>query len=385
MRFKTHFSRRKSASCITSLPASRRGSVTVSIVTDPSTHIINPKMSGRESTISMSDASFGLRSDRDTPVRYVRRPNLAQILADESMPPWTLEAFTAYAARNLCLENIEFIQDARRYKAAYRAFIGLYEGYHQNSRPSINRANSAQVELLKEMWTRLIINYIAPSSPREINLTADIRSGLLPHNKQVMPPSPALLDPAIKKIEELIEDSILFSFLNEVQSSVDPSLYQSSVTSQERLALDTGFHSAEKLTSPSSVHEMISPTSEPVTTSPFTPSTRSPRHSHYAASHGGSSSHKGSTASNTHNGHMIGSAANSIAPTLSEDSSSVISPTASQYEQRTPPHTPPATETEVKRSSKQNDRWKRMSQRFGLGRRGGTALKDVQEDHSPLP
>ena len=386
MRFKTHFIRRKSAPFIPPLPPTRKGSISVSIYADPSHEPYT--MSARDSTISTSDASLGVRSGRDYSHRYVRRPNLSQILADDAPAPWTLEAFTAYAARNLCLENIEFIQDAKRYRSQYYAFVSSPNentSMSSRQRPTLGRVSSAQVERLKEMWTKLMVNYIAPSSPKEINLTADIRSGLLPHNKQTMAPSPDLLEPAIKKIEELIEDSILFSFLNEVQSSVNPSVYDPSMASKEQLALETSLLSSEKAPEPPSAHEILSPALETASPTPFSPARRSPKQSHFGLSSlARAGSHKGSATSAT-SAPMPGSASNSIAPTLSEDSTSIVSPTASQG-QRTPPRTPPASETEHKRPSpKHPDRWKRMSQKFGFSRKSGSVLKDVAEDQPPLP
>ena len=394
MRFKAHFIRRKSAPFIPSISSSsRKGSVAVSVYPDPPTHPPPATvMSIRDSTISTSEDSLGRGGRDNASTRYVRRPNLAQILADEAQSPWTLDAFTAYAGRNLCLENIEFIQDSRRYKAAYYTVMGEIQNEEtatpNAARPAINRMNSAQVEKLRELWTRLIINYIAPSSPKEINLTANIRAGLLPHNKQLMPPTPESLDPAIKKIEELIEDSILFSFLNEVQASVHNSTYQPSVASQERLALETNFSQPiEKSPNASSVHEVFSSSTDPVAPfSAFTPNRPSPRTSQLGGLPPGifpPGSHKGSAASATNSIAPLGSGAASIAPTLSEDSGSVGSPVVSQHEQRTPPRTPPSHENENKKSPKNNDRWKRMSQRFGFHKKSGTALRDVQEDPPP--
>lgn len=390
MRFKTHFIRRKSAPSLPPLTQPRsKAAISVSIY--PATSHVTSTMSGRDSTISTSDASLDFRSGRDQHQRYTRRPNLAQILADNAPAPWTLEAFTAYAARNLCLENIEFIQDARRYKSHYYSFMGYQDStsIRSDQRPGLRRINSAQVEKLRELWTRLIVTYIAPSSPKEINLTGDIRSGLLPHNKQMMPPPPELLEPAVKKIEELIEDSILFSFLNEVQTSHNPSIYQPS-ESREQLAIETGLPPSDKLGGAPAIQELLSPTSDVTSPQAFSPARRSPKQAHFNFSHVGrsssfrSSNHKGSAVSAT-SATFPGSASNSIAPTLSEDSSSVVSPTASQG-QRTPPRTPPANEPEHRRTSPKNhDRWKRMSQKFGFGRKSGTQLKDVAEDQPPLP
>ena len=383
MRFRTHFIRRKSAPYLPSLPQSRKGSISVSVYAEP-THV-STVMSGRDSTISSSDASMAVRSGRDYHHRYVRRPNLTQILSDEAPPPWTLEAFTSYAARNLCLENIEFIQDARRYKTQYQAAMSMPSDHAKSQphqRPGLDRFNSFQVEKLKEMWTRLMLTYIAPSSPKEINLTSDIRSGLLPHNKQMMAPSPDLLEPAVKKIEELIEDSILFSFLNEVQMSESPSVYFSSGASREQLGLDP----TDKLIYPPSIQEMISPVSENPSPSPFSPVKRSPKHGHFVFPNiDRSSSHRGSPVP-AMGAALPGSAANSIAPTLSEDSSSVISPAPSQG-QRTPPRTPPGHDSISKMTSPKqgHERWKRMSQKFGFSRKSGTHLKEVAEDHPPLP
>lgn len=44
-----------------------------------------------------------------------RRPNLREILANTSPPPWTLAAFMAYLSNNHCLETLEFTMDSGRF------------------------------------------------------------------------------------------------------------------------------------------------------------------------------------------------------------------------------------------------------------------------------
>lgn len=164
---------------------------------------------------SRPHSSHGLRKSTSRERRHERhqprRPTLKQIMADEAEAPWTLAAFTQYAAQNLCLENIQFIQDTRKYTQAYNE--------RDDKSTSLNQAatrRSQQAIHLMELWTSLIATYVIPSSPREINIPGDVRAALAKVPVIDQAPAPEHLKPAVAKVMELIEDSILFSFFNEV-------------------------------------------------------------------------------------------------------------------------------------------------------------------------
>lgn len=138
-----------------------------------------------------------------------RRPNLSEILANESPPPWTLSAFMAYLSQNHCLETLEFTMDASRYGKHYAKMIARVPG-------GVIVGASEESEYLKMLWSRLMEAYIAPNGPREVNLPSEVRNGLLSliHNAEGVPPPPHALDNAVQHIYALMEESVLVPFLN---------------------------------------------------------------------------------------------------------------------------------------------------------------------------
>ncbi|KAF2721454.1 regulator of G protein signaling superfamily [Polychaeton citri CBS 116435] len=137
-----------------------------------------------------------------------RRPNLREILSNTSSPPWTLAAFMAYLSNNHCLETLEFTMDAGRYRKHYEKMLS--KGSGGDPPPSKDR------EYVSQLWHRLIDAYIQPNGSREVNLPAEVRDPILNTKGASMPPAPETLDPAVAKIYELMEESVLGPFLNSV-------------------------------------------------------------------------------------------------------------------------------------------------------------------------
>lgn len=137
-----------------------------------------------------------------------RRPNLREILANTSPPPWTLAAFMAYLSNNHCLETLEFTMDAGRYKKHYAKMMSRAQ--ESNMPPAKDR------EYVQALWQRLVEAYIQPNGSREVNLPSDVRDPILGLKPAAMPPRPETLDPAVAKIYELMEESVLVPFLNSV-------------------------------------------------------------------------------------------------------------------------------------------------------------------------
>ncbi|KAF1990958.1 regulator of G protein signaling superfamily, partial [Aulographum hederae CBS 113979] len=131
-----------------------------------------------------------------------RRPNLSEILANTAAPPWTLSAFMAYLSQNHCLETLEFTMDASRYRKHYNKMI------------SRSSPDGDEATYIKGLWQRLMEAYIVPNGAREVNIPGDVRSTLLSFSDNAEPPHPSMLDPAVGKIYELMEDSVLVPFLN---------------------------------------------------------------------------------------------------------------------------------------------------------------------------
>lgn len=83
----------------------------------------------------------------------------------------------------------------------------------QFGRPPSN-AHSPEYQHLCMLWQRLLTAYVLPGAPREVNLSGEVRNNLLQYASVSFPPAPETLDPAVKLIHELMEESIFIPFLN---------------------------------------------------------------------------------------------------------------------------------------------------------------------------
>lgn len=134
---------------------------------------------------------------------FANPPSLTDILSNTAPPPWTLSSFMAFLSQNHCLETLEFILDAERYRTAYYQIA-------QGAAPN----GPAQI---CSLWRKVIDAYIMPCAPREVNLPAHVRDLLvqLPCCK-ANPPHPSELDDAVQIVRDLINDSVLVPFLESV-------------------------------------------------------------------------------------------------------------------------------------------------------------------------
>ncbi|KAI5199461.1 regulator of G protein signaling superfamily [Aureobasidium subglaciale] len=151
-----------------------------------------------------------------------RRPNLREILANTAPAPWTLAAFMAYLSNNHCLETLEFTMDAGRYKKHFHRMM--------NKAPVPGQPTEHDANYVKELWVRLMEAYIQPNGSREVNLPSQVRDPILGHKPaNTLPPEPSVLEPAVSKTYELMEESVLVPFLNSVypQSPTPVSPYYS--------------------------------------------------------------------------------------------------------------------------------------------------------------
>ncbi|GAB7348066.1 hypothetical protein MBLNU459_g6099t2 [Dothideomycetes sp. NU459] len=149
-----------------------------------------------------------------------RKPNLREILANTSQAPWTLAAFMAYLSNNHCLETLEFTMDAGRYRKHYERMMSRAE--------TPGSPSPKDADYVKELWHRLIGAYIQPNGTREVNLPSEVRDPIVALTPSDLPPHPELLDPAVSKTYELMEESVLVPFLNSAYSqSTHPQTLQS--------------------------------------------------------------------------------------------------------------------------------------------------------------
>jgi hypothetical protein len=131
-------------------------------------------------------------------------PTLTEILLDVAPPPWTLSAFTAYLSQNHCMETLEFTLDLQRYAAV-----------HDQIQADCASDPHARAHLC-DLWDKLMQVYIAPCSPREVNIPSRVRDQLLRLPATPEPPHPMHLEEAGRIVHELMNDSLLVPFLESV-------------------------------------------------------------------------------------------------------------------------------------------------------------------------
>jgi hypothetical protein len=269
-----------------------------------------------------------------------RRPTLQEVLANTASPPWTLSAFMAYLSQNHCLETLEFTMDATRYTTHYHKMV--------ESDPHTPLSPQTQdCDYVKMLWTKLLDAYIAPNAPREVNLPSNVRNRLMSLPHTFAPPDPAELEPAVKIIYELMDESVLVPFLNSVAPVRTSESLNSPWTSNESM-MDAYMAGSldERSLSPAKTRNQRDDTppingNDVVTQSLTGPSPRHSHQSHLTAA-------LGRTTSSRLSAYLSGSSSASAADapdSLTDDSTDSPSPSGSALEPMTPPNTPPTSDT----------------------------------------
>jgi len=148
-------------------------------------------------------------SGTESTLLLMKRPTLDDILADRSPPPWTFKAFDRYCQHNLCSENLHFVLDAGLYTKVYKEWR---EEFPEDGEEAAADPRMAQ---LMGIWKRLMRDYITRNAPKEINLPASVRDQLAHIPEAEVPPDAKVLRLSVEKVRELMEESILLSFLND--------------------------------------------------------------------------------------------------------------------------------------------------------------------------
>ncbi|KAF7596970.1 hypothetical protein BBP40_011336 [Aspergillus hancockii] len=140
-----------------------------------------------------------------TKTLYHLRPKLDEILNDTAPVPYTLGTFIAFLAQNHCLEVLEFILEAKRYRKTYDWL---------QDHGKVCSEKHGQPERLRRVWDRIIEEYIQTGAAREINVPNEIRQELLQyHETHDSIPHPDILDCAVQHMHDLLRESILIPFL----------------------------------------------------------------------------------------------------------------------------------------------------------------------------
>ncbi len=157
----------------------------------------------RARPISMSTRKEGLLSPG--------RPTLEDVLNNTAPAPYTLAAYTAFLSQQHCLETLEFVTESRKYSTKYA------EAAIQLKDLPITTDTDQGFELMMD-WTRLLDVYVKPGAPREINIPAEERDDLInfPYEPTLAPPE--ALDPCVKRMYDLMSDSIFIPFCNSLKA-----------------------------------------------------------------------------------------------------------------------------------------------------------------------
>lgn len=178
--------------------------------------------------MNISTRQLSVSIPADSGANYYRKPTMREILSNKAPPPWTLTALIAYLSNNHCLEVLEFTMDAGRYKKHY---VRMMHKAMETSAPPL----AQDVENTRVLWQRLVEAYIMPSGSREINIPSGVRDPLLNVDLSVGPPAPDILDRAIAKVYELMEDSVLVPFLESLAPD-GTAKYQAHEAAEQRRA-----------------------------------------------------------------------------------------------------------------------------------------------------
>ena len=289
------------------------------------------------------------------------RPTLNEVLANTAAPPYTLSAFMAYLSQNHCLETLEFTMEASRYRDTYEALSARLGA------DALTDPDTRESQHLHMLWQRLMTAYILPGAPREVNLSSEVRDGLLRYRDVTIPPTPDALNSAVKRIHDLMEESIFLPFLN---SHTSPSM-------MAQADCPPGPEDTMDLSSPSTEENPVkrirsrTKRTSPQSSTKDLPATAGRSNVSLGAMH----------ALGRGSGTLLSTSGESGSLALTDDSSPQSSPTAE--EPMTPPTTPPASEPHLPIHSpklRTDNPWKKMGMKLGFKKRSGAGSGGASRD-----
>jgi len=139
------------------------------------------------------------------------RPTLDEVLNNTAPPPYTLAAYTAFLSQQHCLETLEFTTEAKKYAEKYDEVSAQLAGI------PLTVDTDEGYDLIQD-WKRILDIYVKPGAPREINLPAEERDDLVEQPADLRPPQPEAFDPAIKRMYDLMSESIFIPFCNSLKT-----------------------------------------------------------------------------------------------------------------------------------------------------------------------
>ena len=176
-------------------------------------HKMSTEGSSRSRPISVTSSRAGMLSP-------VPRPTLDDVLNGRAPAPYTLAAFTAFLSEQHCLETLEFTVESKKYQEKFDEASASLAGM------PLTVDTDEGFELQQE-WLRILDVYVKPGAPREINLPAIERDTLVDLPYQMRPPDPETLQPSIKRMRDLMGESIFIPFCERVRAVPHARTYDS--------------------------------------------------------------------------------------------------------------------------------------------------------------
>jgi hypothetical protein len=264
------------------------------------------------------------------------RPTLEEVLNNTAPQPYTLAAYTAFLSQQHCLETLEFVTEARRYSEKYDEACLELTGMPLTS-------DTDQGFELNLMWNRILDIYVKPGAPREINLPAEERDDLVEYPYEPRPAPPSALDPAVKRMYDLMSDSIFIPFCNSLKVPSHAQTFNALSDWSQRHDLEPTRLTYDERTGVSRRITSKRQESPPNISSSFSPSRSPPQHrqTHSSSLSNALGRSSGTNRLSTHVSHA--SAASESA--LTDSSEGGASPGATEVDTvMTPPTTPPTSE-----------------------------------------
>ena len=199
-------------------------------------------------------------------------------------------------------------------------------------------------EYVRMLWQKLLDAYIKPYGPREVNLPSNVRDHLLSLPVTAAPPDPLELEPAVKIIYELMDESVLVPFLNSVAPSRASNTYTDSWMTDDVNTTDYNMSASmdERSLSPAesrNKRDGSPPTSRHDFSLTHGLSHRTSQQSHLTAALGLT----GITRLSTYISGTSATSSNEAPDSLTDESTDSPSTSGSALEPMTPPSTPPTS------------------------------------------
>lgn len=384
----------------------RKSQVVVSSVVWPFTPEPSPPLSPATTDLDTEEdcTMSGDENNRSRPISLANprdytgtlspggRPTLDDVLNNKAPQPYTLSAYMAFLSQQHCLETLAFTLDAKKYHEKYDQAAA-----HMAGMP-LNYESDEGYELQQE-WTRILDIYIKPGAPQEINLPSEERDDLLEWPYGHKPPPPEALDPSVKRMHDLMSDSIFIPFCNSLKPVSHAQTYSAlSEFGGRESRLDASRSTFDERGTVEQRVPLRRRRSPPSTSNSFDLPGRGSQSSHRHTQSSNLSSALGRATSNrlsTHVSHS--SAASATEYALTDDSGSGDSPEPG--EPKTPPTTPPMSEfpsretrpplqqqqpqgSPPKSGRSDSGSWKKMGQKLGWGKKRSAGTLRERSDES---